>query len=320
VFNTIRAGAPATHIMVLTPPGISDYGYGTGLGNAAQSFANLPGAVDWSITSVAYHLYSDDGNIFTNAQNLCNFHSRFPGWPSENNFPPSVSNAALGITDAGRSQSFGSDVYVNQTCERLGLGWSMWNINGQTQLDQNWPILWADAVAKGYRWNPDPVTAPATLPSGGIFTAPLSVSLSTPTLGASIRYTTDGTTPTATNGTLYTGNPIKLTAATTLKAIAYLAGMTNSATVTASYTVLPGQPAKIQNASLIGTNLVFIGTNLNGGTNFHFLVLIATNLSTPLTNWTVVSTNSFQANGTFGCTNGVSSTRPAAFFQTKAVP
>ena len=84
--------------------------------------------------------------------------------------------------------------------------------------------------------------------------------------------------------------------------------------------VSPTKPAQILKASLIGTNLVFTGTNMNGGTNFHFLVLTATNLATPLTNWTVVSTNSFQANGTFGCTNGVSSTRPAAFFQTKAVP
>lgn len=173
VFNTARAGAPNTHIMVLTPNGINDYGYGTGLGNLAESFAAVPGTVDWTKTSVAYHLYADDGNVFPQAQNLRNFHSRFPGWPSENNFPPSVSNATLGISDSFRSQSFGSDVYVNQTCERFGLGWSMWNINGQTELNRNWPVLWADAVAKNYTWDADVLST--TAPS---FTSSLTATIS----------------------------------------------------------------------------------------------------------------------------------------------
>jgi len=164
VFNIMRANAPNTHIMVLTPNGINDYGYGTGLGNAAQSFADLPGTVDWTKTSVAYHLYADDGSVFPQAQNLQNLHSRFPGWPSENNFPPSVSSQTLGISDSYRSQSFGNDVFVNQTCERLGLGWSMWNINGPSQLDNNWPILWADAVTNGYTWIADAAIIPVIIP------------------------------------------------------------------------------------------------------------------------------------------------------------
>jgi hypothetical protein len=164
IFNVIRAGAPNTHIMILTPPGINDYATGTGLGNLAASFASLLGTVDWTKTSVAYHLYNNDSayGAANNAANLRNLHSRYPGWPSENNFPASVSNATLGITDSFRSAQFDNDIYVNQTCERLGLGWSMWNINGQTQLDQNWPIMWADAVAKGWNWTPDvlPTAAP----------------------------------------------------------------------------------------------------------------------------------------------------------------
>jgi len=156
-FNIIRKGAPLTHVMILTPPGINDYATGTGLGNLAASFASLPGAVDWTKTSVAYHLYNNDSayGTATRAANLRNLHSRYPAWPSENNFPSSVSNDALGIKDSLRSPQFDSDVFVNQTCERLGLGWCMWNINGQTQLDRNWPILIADADAKGWNWTSD---------------------------------------------------------------------------------------------------------------------------------------------------------------------
>jgi Cellulase (glycosyl hydrolase family 5) len=156
-YNIIRKGAPNTHIMILTPSGINDYATGTGLGNLAAAFASMPGPVDWTKTSVAYHLYNNDRayGAATKAANLRNLHARFPAWPSENNFPESVTNATLGITDNGRSAQFDDDIYVNQTCERLGLGWSMWNINGQTQLDRNWPIMIADAKAKGWNWKAD---------------------------------------------------------------------------------------------------------------------------------------------------------------------
>jgi hypothetical protein len=165
-YNIIRSGAPDTHIMILTPPGINDYATGTGLGNLATAFAAMPGPVDWSKTSVAYHLYNNDSafGAATNAANLRNLHSRFPGWPSENNFPASVSTATLGITDTWRSAQLDSDIFVNQTCERLGLGWSMWNINGQAQLDRNWPVLLADATAKGWTWPPDPYIPRAPVP------------------------------------------------------------------------------------------------------------------------------------------------------------
>ena len=174
-YNLIRAAAPHTHIMILSTPGINDYATGTGLGNLAAAFAAMPGTVDWTKTSVAYHLYNNDRayGAATNAANLRNLHSRFPGWPSENNFPASVSNETLGITDPWRSAQFDNDIYVNQTCERLGLGWSMWNINGQTQLDRNWPTMIADANSKGWNWTAD--VLPATPPT---FTSPTTATLS----------------------------------------------------------------------------------------------------------------------------------------------
>ena len=55
--------------------------------------------------------------------------------------------------------------------------------------------------------NPSPGvagTVAASVPDG-FYTSAISVALSTPTPGATIYYTTDGSAPTSTNGTVYTG-------------------------------------------------------------------------------------------------------------------
>ncbi len=170
-YDLIRSLAPQTHIMVLTPAGVSGWGYVDGMNRLVRRWLEVPGTpVDWSKTSVAYHLYHADVSLFPQAQDLRRFHSEFPGWPSENNFPSSVSSQQLGIPadDTWRSVSYGNDTYVTQTCERLGLGWSHWHLNRQTQLDRNFPLLWDDAKTKGYNWNPDPVTnAVMSIDSGG---------------------------------------------------------------------------------------------------------------------------------------------------------
>ena len=154
-FDIARAGAPNTMLLILTPPGINDYAFGTGMGNVADSFAQLPGIiVDWSKTAVAYHLYNNDAayGAATKAKNLRNLHQRYAGWPSENSFPASIT-----ITDGDqwRSPSFDNDLYVNQTCEKLGIGWAMWFIDRERKFNANFPILWKDAVAKGWSWTKD---------------------------------------------------------------------------------------------------------------------------------------------------------------------
>src|ERR1019366_1151042 len=78
--------------------------------------------------------------------------------------------------------------------------------------------------------SPQQVAAPTLSLPGGSYSATQQVSLSTTTAGASISYTTDGvTTPTETVGVLYVaGSPITVSSTTTIKAIAYAAGMTDS--------------------------------------------------------------------------------------------
>jgi hypothetical protein len=81
-----------------------------------------------------------------------------------------------------------------------------------------------------------PVAAvPTFSPPAGLYSTPQSVTLSDATPGASIVYTTDGTTPTA-SSTRYTG-PIAVGATTTIHAIATAPGFTGSGVATATYTI-----------------------------------------------------------------------------------
>ena len=82
---------------------------------------------------------------------------------------------------------------------------------------------------------PGPVGTPTISPGGGTFTRSASVTLSTATAGATIRYTTDGTTPT-TASPAYAG-AITLTTSATLKAFATKGGMTDSGIASAAFTI-----------------------------------------------------------------------------------
>ncbi len=79
--------------------------------------------------------------------------------------------------------------------------------------------------------------APTADPVAGAVAAGTDIALSTVTSGAVIRYTTDGSTPSATS-TLYDG-PIEINEALTIKAIALKAGLNNSTLFSAAYTVTP---------------------------------------------------------------------------------
>src|SRR5207253_867197 len=79
------------------------------------------------------------------------------------------------------------------------------------------------------------VVAPTFNPAGGSFVGSVTVTLSTTTSGATIYYTTDGSTPT-TASSVYTV-PVPLTTTTTLRAMAAASGMSNSSVTSAAYTI-----------------------------------------------------------------------------------
>jgi uncharacterized repeat protein (TIGR02543 family) len=85
------------------------------------------------------------------------------------------------------------------------------------------------------------VATPQISPSGGTYITPPVVALTTATQGASIRYTLDGSTPTATSGTVYTGHTggITLKTTTKIKAIAYANGMVDSEIATDNFIIEP---------------------------------------------------------------------------------
>ncbi|WIV60286.1 chitobiase/beta-hexosaminidase C-terminal domain-containing protein [Amycolatopsis nalaikhensis] len=79
------------------------------------------------------------------------------------------------------------------------------------------------------------VAAPTFSPPGGTYSSAQTVTISSATAGATIRYTVDGSTPTA-SSTLYSG-PISVPNSRTVNAIALKSGMTTSPVSSASYTI-----------------------------------------------------------------------------------
>jgi hypothetical protein len=67
------------------------------------------------------------------------------------------------------------------------------------------------------------------------------VTLSSSTSGATIRYTLDGSAPSETAGTVYTA-PFTVSGTTTVKAMAYASGLTDSSVATAIYTIPAAAP------------------------------------------------------------------------------
>ena len=137
--------------------------------------------------------------------------------------------------------------------------------------------------------------APAFSPVAGTYSSPQMVSISSTTSGAAIRYTTDGSTPGETAGTVYS-SAVNLSADSTLQAIAYLAGMADSPISTGVYifpcatpTFTPA-PGNYNSAPL----LVTISTTTTGAT-----ICYTTDGSTPSeTNGTIGTIVTLSANAT----------------------
>ena len=92
----------------------------------------------------------------------------------------------------------------------------------------------SSAVASAaYTINLPAASTPTFAPAPGTYTSAQSVAISDSTTGASIYYTTDGSTPT-TSSTLYS-SPISVSSTTTINAIAVASGYANSAMASGMY-------------------------------------------------------------------------------------
>ena len=105
---------------------------------------------------------------------------------------------------------------------------------------------------------------PTFSPPSGAYTNAQSVTISSDAVGATIRYTMDGSTPSPTNGTVYSTPVNIINASTTLKAVAYKSGMTDSIVASGIY-VIDGALANFFNVLYTGSR-----TNWAGSMGFEF--------------------------------------------------
>jgi len=119
-------------------------------------------------------------------------------------------------------------------------------------------------------------------------------------------------TDTALNNRLVTNGPVFISAA---KLLVDLTGASDHLPIVADYTI-PMPAPKITGVTLSATNLALSVTN--GITNAVYFVLMNTNLTSALTNWTAVASNPATAgNFSFTATNVFSPGAPQRFFLLK---
>jgi chitinase len=194
--------------------------------------------------------------------------------------------APAAVTDAFHlSNSSGTNLSGNVNLPATG-GYQTWatvtaNVTlpaGQQVLTLNqdnggWNINYASFASSAVT-----VATPVFSPGGGNYTSAQNVSISDSTSGASIRYTTDGSTPSETAGTIYSG-PVNISSTATLKAIAYKSGDADSSVASATYTInssegpfggtaaaIPGT-VQAENYDTGGQGVAYNVTSINGTDN-----------------------------------------------------
>ena len=98
-------------------------------------------------------------------------------------------------------------------------------------------------------------------------------------------------------------------------AVATLQDNTANSTIDLNITTAPAPPTPptIGQISIVGGNIVISGTN-NSGAGGTFHVLTSTNISLPLTNWSILTNSTFDSSGNFNTTNAIDATKPNGFY------
>lgn len=143
---------------------------------------------------------------------------------------PWLYNASQGIV-----LSYEDTTSLSARCDYINSngygGLIVWEISGDTSNFELTTLAFQKLIGS----TTQTVAAPAFNPAAGTYTSAQTITITCATSGAEIRYTTDGTEPTATSA-LYS-SAITVSSTTTLKAKAFKSGMNSSTTVTAVYTI-----------------------------------------------------------------------------------
>lgn len=231
-------------------------------GGQSLNFSATP-AAGWSFAGWSYDLSgtATPKNLVANDETLVYANFNTTGTPLRlTSLAPSTAAAGgaaftLTLTGTGFTPSslvsvknqFKTVTFVNATTLRVQVSAADIATSSALQVFvENFPAGWNGCAVFGYQTflvtGPVPrVATPVFSPIAGTYTGSQVVSISDATVGATIRYTTNGANPTATSP-IYTG-PITVSATTTLKAIALKSGQMNSLIATAKYTIKVATPA-----------------------------------------------------------------------------
>ena len=142
------------------------------------------------------------------------------------------SNGSLFVAETGAANNPGDIIKItpdgNKSAFDSNLGPALPGGNGGPQYLAIFPVGLTASI-------------PTVSPLGGTYQNSVQVTITSSSPGTTMRYTLDGSTPSQTNGQIYSG-PFTLMQSTTLKAIAYGPGWIDSPIVSVAYTVLPPLP------------------------------------------------------------------------------
>jgi hypothetical protein len=263
-----------------TPPLANDAGWAA----SAPTHVTASGA-----GAITFYGYAKDaaGNVSTGLSSTCTITLGDVVAPTVDTFvvPATADSLTVAITSATASDAVGVTagmITESGTAPLAGAaGWVAWTGSGGLPVGlQSYTTpgagaktlrLWAkdaagnvsSALTAACTFTVSQVATPTFLPIAGSYIADQSVAISCATAGATIHYTTDGSTPTDASPT-YSG-AISVTSSTTLKAIAMKTGLTDSAVGSATYTLQCATPTFNPPAGTYGgTQSVTIASTTSG--------------------------------------------------------
>ncbi|HXB01483.1 MAG TPA: chitobiase/beta-hexosaminidase C-terminal domain-containing protein [Opitutaceae bacterium] len=216
--------------------------------------------------------------------------------------------APSAVTDAFHiSNSAGTNLSGNVNLPATG-GYQTWaTVTANVTLPAGQQILTLNQDTGGGVWNINyasfatsgggTVATPTFSPAGGTYSSAQSVTISDSTGGATIYYTTDGSTPT-TSSTVYSSAIAVNSGTVTIKALAALSGDTNSSVASATYTISTVATVATPTFSPAGGTYSTAQTvsisDSTGGATIHY----TTDGSTPTASSTVYSSPIAVSSGT----------------------
>ena len=213
----------------------------------------------WDVVDASNNPVAVTGNTFNMPASDVTVNAIF--WIDTLNITATANPTEAGTVTGAGQYEYNTDVTLTATANE-GYLFNNWTLNGEsvsssdiltfTALENAAYV--ANFVAMGQ------VAAPTFTPAAGTYTSEqdLNVSMNCATTGATIYYTTDGTTPTQTS-TVYS-TPVEITETTTIKAIAMAENMLPSEVAEATYTI-----NQVYNVYVEETDNGTIGANPSSG-------------------------------------------------------